>query len=77
MAGCLPPNRYCDWQQDYISMRPEIGEELKQWLEQKEAWIVTQKGYSFAPQIIADTVRENYSVFYENNDYVLYKANSR
>lgn len=75
MAECLPPNRYCDWQQSYIAMRPEIGEELSTWLKKKETWIVTQKGYSFAPQMIADVVAENYSVYYENNDYTLYKAN--
>ena len=72
-ADLLPPIRYCDWQASYISMRPEIGVELSQWLEEDCLWIVTQRDAEIAPQQIADVIAEQYMEAYSNEDYTLYR----
>lgn len=73
MAGLFPPIRYCDWQQSYINMRPEIGNELADWLKQDGIWLVTDKNYTFTPQQIADVVAENYTEYFSNESYTLYR----
>ena len=74
-AGMLPAHRYCDWQEHYISLNPEIGEELAAWLEEEPVkWIVIPMNYQIAPERIAEAVEAHYDVYADNGAYILLKV---
>lgn len=75
-AGILPIYKYCDWQNTYIRLNPEIGYELSSWIEEDgPKWIVTTSDGAVEPQIIANIVKKKYTVHFENDSYVLYFQN--
>ena len=72
-ADILPYNRYCDWQEHYIALNPEIGDEILQCLEQTPPqWIVTDAGTPVDQYHIADVITSNYDVYMSNEAYTLY-----
>lgn len=75
-TGRFPGNRYCDWQEHYIELNPEVGDELAAWLGAESAdWIVIPLHYEFAPEQIAEVVAAHYHEYSRNGAYILLKAN--
>ena len=75
-AGLFPANRYCDWQAHYIQLNPQIGAQLESWLRTDGAkWIVASVQNKIAPMSIREAVEENYTVQFQNDDYILYVRN--
>ncbi|MBO4939051.1 MAG: hypothetical protein J6C98_08670 [Oscillospiraceae bacterium] len=75
-TGRFPGHRYCDWQEHYITLNPEVGDELAAWLgEENPDWIVIPLHYQFAPQQIAQVVADHYHEYSRNGAYILLKAN--
>lgn len=74
-AGLLPPQKYCDWQEHYIQLVPQIGRELTDWLAGGGArWVVIPAGQKPRPEQIAQTLQQFYVPEYENDRYTLLRA---
>lgn len=72
MADLYPPNRYCDWQEHYIQLVPEIGDELALWLTSEDArWLVTPRDYDIRPQQIREVIETHYHVYAQTENYTL------
>lgn len=75
-ADLFPPHRYCDWQEHYIALNPNIGDELTVWLQSESPkWIVIPTDYTIAPQQIAEAINSHYHVYTQNDAYVLLASN--
>lgn len=75
-AQLLPSHRYCDWQEHYIELNPEVGDELAQWLAgENPKWVVVPVEYEIAPEQIADAIEAHYHEYERNDTYILYAAN--
>lgn len=75
-TGIFPANKYCDWQAHYIELQPEIGDELAKWISEKSVkWIVLPADKEVEPPQIAQAIKENYSVYAENEAYILMRSN--
>ena len=71
----LPPQKYCDWQEHYIQLVPQIGRELTDWLAGGGArWVVIPAGQQLQPEQIAQTLQQFYVPEYENDRYTLLRA---
>lgn len=76
-AGLFPAHRYCDWQEHYIDLVPEIGNELESWLrEGGPIWVVTPADTEIAPAQIRDAINDCYHVYGKNRSYTLYQFNN-
>ena len=75
-AQLLPSHRYCDWQEHYIELNPQVGDELAAWLaEENPKWVVVPVEYEIAPEQIAGVIRAHYHEYERNDIYILYAAN--
>lgn len=73
-AGLLPINKYCDWQEHYIILNPQIAEEISQWMQkEKPKWVVVSNIMPIACQDVAEILESNYSISTKNKTYTLYK----
>lgn len=75
-AGLFPAHRYCDWQEHYIELVPEIGNELESWLRDGgPIWVVTPTDIEIAPTQIRDAINDCYHIYEKNGSYTLYQFN--
>lgn len=74
-AGLFPDYRYHDWQEHYIELKPQIGIELVEWLEEAGArWIVTPADVVIKPSSIDNVIKKYYDIYEQTDAYVLYRA---
>lgn len=72
-ADLMPTHRYCDWQEHYIELNPEIGTELAQWIgEQNPRWIVVAADAEGMSPVIARAISTGYTEHMRNESYILY-----
>ncbi|MBQ7801867.1 MAG: hypothetical protein IJ375_06055 [Oscillospiraceae bacterium] len=77
-AQLLPSHRYCDWQEHYIELNPEMGEELAAWLAaENPKWVIVPVEYTIQPEQIAEAINGHYHEHVRNDTYILYAANSK
>lgn len=71
-TGIFPCCKYCDWQEHYAQLSPEIEADLVADLQSGEIkWLVMKSDFSPSISAIADTIEDNYSAAYENDRYCL------
>jgi len=72
-TGIFPDYKYCDWQEMFIRIRPEIAEEIRQYLDQTPpAWIIT-KTDAVLPAFLETTLRLNYASIHDTGKYQLWQ----
>ena len=72
-AGLFPCNRYCGWQNHYISLMPEIYDDLKNTFEtQPPRWLVLPVEPGELPDFIERMLDTAYRRVYENDQYTLF-----
>ena len=75
-AEVYPAIRYCDWQDHYVDLVPEIGEEILQSLEDNEIkWIVIPTNPESTEGQIWSAIMENYTIYTQTKEYTLLVAN--
>ena len=71
-TGIFPCCKYCDWQEHYAQLSPEIEDELIAALQSGEIkWLVMKKGSQSSFSDIQRTIDAVYQVEFVNDDYVL------
>lgn len=71
-TGIFPCSKYCDWQEHYAQLSPEIEADLVADLQSGEIkWLVVKKGFQSSFSDIQSAIDAVYQVEFENNDYVL------
>lgn len=76
-TGLFPCIRYCDWQNHYIELSPEVQEDLESILRTTPPkWFVTSFDTEPTnPEFIKEILETQYSSFAENEKYHLWKLN--
>lgn len=70
-TGLYPCIRYCDWQDNYVDLRPEIGDELIEIFHATPPkWVVTEN--SEQTTFLQAILDEQYASFAENESYILW-----
>lgn len=73
-TNTYPCIKYCDWQQHYISLVPEIRTELKQiFSHHAPTWFVTKKGNQL-PDFLQNELSSQYEEYISNDAYTLYRC---
>ena len=73
-ADIFPCIKYCDWQNHYISLVPEIYDELEHIFSvQPPAWLVLPQEKGKMPLFLENMIGVEYLPFYENESYILYQ----
>lgn len=72
-AQLFPCIKYCGWQNNYISLMPQIYDDLKNiFQERPPKWLILPRGRGRLPDFLEKTVEEEYLLQYENEKYSLY-----
>ena len=72
-ADLFPCIKYCGWQNHYISLMPEIYDELEKiFIDTPPAWLVLPVKKGDLPLFLEERLEENYQLAYGNKKYVLY-----
>lgn len=72
-TGLYPCIRYCDWQNNYISLKPEIQDELISIFHSTPPkWVVTRMNEQ--PEFLQTILNEQYILFAENASYMLWSS---
>lgn len=72
-TGLFPCIKYCDWQDHYIQLMPEIQNELEQVFDtEPPKWLITHVSQT-QPEFIQNVIRAKYLLQIENNSHRLYK----
>ena len=76
-TGIFPCIKYCDWQEHYTGLVPEIGEEIRRmFAENPPEWLVFKKGSPVSDYMKA--IAENqYSLCSENGGYFLFELKTQ
>lgn len=73
-ADIFPCIKYCGWQNHYISLVPEIYDELESaFIEQPPTWLVLPKEEEIMPIFLENMINVSYLPFYGNDEYILYR----
>ena len=72
-TNLYPCIKYCDWQEHYIKIYPDIKEELQNiFVHEPPLWIVTKSNAENA--VFFSSILENqYMLYFENEKYILWK----
>ncbi len=74
IADIMPYNRYCGWQEHYMSLSPQVASEIGKMLEETPPkWIVTKTSAVIENEIVKSRLYEDYKLFTENEEYKLYR----
>ena len=74
IADIIPCNRYCGWQEHYMSLSTEISEEVSRMLSTNPPkWIVTKTSSVIENEIVKSKLSEDYTLFMDNEEYILYQ----
>lgn len=77
LTGCMPANRYMDFQRHYIKLNPEINNEISSWIAEDGAqWIVVEYKNKFMTEEVRKAIEDNYTKEYTNDRYILFHRNS-
>lgn len=72
-ADLFPCIKYCGWQEHYISLMPEIYDELeKRFDENPPMWLVMPYNKGNLPKFLAEKIDDEYQLTYKNERYLLY-----
>lgn len=76
-TGLFPCIRYCDWQNHYIALIPEIYDDLENTFQTRPpAWLVLPQQQGTLPQFLERMLGAEYRRACENESYVLYRFQS-
>ena len=71
-AELFPCIKYCGWQNHYISLMPQIYDDLKERFEaQPPRWLVLPLREAALPAFLGEKLENDYRLFYENDRYRL------
>ncbi len=76
IAETYPPNRYCDWQDHYMSLSPQIKEEILDYFEDSDSapvWLVTSVSRPIETKEINEIIDTQYTLHTENEMFRLFK----
>lgn len=74
IAGIMPCNKYCGWQEHYMELSPQIASEIREMFEKRPPkWIVTRAGTVIENDVVRDGLGEGYEPFMENEGYQIYR----
>ncbi len=71
-ADLFPCIKYCGWQNHYISLMPQIYDDLQERFEtQPPRWLVLPAGKSSLPAFLSERLESSYSLYHQNDSYRL------
>ncbi len=76
IAELYPPNKYCDWQDHYMALSPQIKEELTGYFEDSDSaprWLVTSTTRPIETKAINEIIDSEYTLYAENEMFRLFK----
>ena len=72
-ADLFPCIKYCGWQNHYISLMPEIYDDLKKtFISDPPAWLVLPEEGGDLPLFLEQLLETDYLLVYDNESYALY-----
>ena len=72
-SDLFPCIRYCQWQEHYFALMPEIVEEMEQtFRDDPPVWLVLRPKPQNLPGFISEAVSEKYELTYLDGSCVLY-----
>lgn len=71
LSGRMPAIRYCDWQEHYIALAPEIGEAITAYL-QTGSYVLTPEA-GLAPREIRELLQQDYEVLDTRENMTLWE----
>lgn len=76
VSNLYPDNKYCDWQNHYMTISPNIKEELHTWLSNNGSkWLVISKEEKRINSNTKEIINSHYNLFTENDSFFLFKRN--
>lgn len=71
LSGRMPSIRYCDWQEHYIALAPEIGEAITAYLQTGSYVLTPETG--IAPREIRELLQQDYEVLDTRENMTLWE----
>lgn len=73
-ADLFPCIKYCGWQEHYISLMPEIYDDLEKTFDTNPpVWLVLPENKGNLPMFLEEMIDDEYRMTYRNESYLLYK----
>lgn len=74
IADIMPCNKYCGWQEHYMSLSSQIATEIGEMLDETPPkWIVTKTSAVIENEMVKSKLSGDYTLFMENEEYILYQ----
>ena len=70
LSGRMPPIRYCDWQEHYIALAPEIGAAIEAYLRIGSYVLTPETG--IAPREIRELLQKDYEILDTREEMILW-----